>query len=134
MEKLEFDPRKFVDTVFEVINEHPADYRYPKMTSSSNGCQYYRDGAPSCLFGKVFDRLGVSRHKVHEGSGIMWNMQDVYGESLGARVVYGDKVIGENAAVLRAAFEAQSAQDAQAEYIYVHKVFRDTLIREGYTL
>jgi hypothetical protein len=49
--------REVVDPILDaLVEEYGADYVYPE---ADNGCLYVRDGAPSCIIGHVYNRLGV---------------------------------------------------------------------------
>lgn len=66
-----FTPEQFVQKVREVIRDRGPEYRYsPHHHRMGCACFYQVDGVPSCLFGEVFERLGVPYDRAWEGQGI----------------------------------------------------------------
>lgn len=105
------------DAVTQVIEDRGPDFQYvaPEVPGEGAPCMYFHEGAPSCLFGAVLDKLGVPQERVEEG------------ESIDTVILY----LWENApsTVVNPSTTAQSCQDFGQRYDLVERKYQESLAR-----
>lgn len=57
MSTITIDRNKAIELLNNAVAEKGEDYRY--MQDATGGCQYVRDGAPSCIVGHALHEAGV---------------------------------------------------------------------------
>ena len=108
--------KQWHDTVFEVLDERGPDFSYESPLKDEYGapCKYFHEGAPSCLFGAVLDKLGVPQRYVPEGESIDAVMDELWS--------------GIPFRVRRSSSNAQSDQDCGYRYSTVETKYRKGLV------
>ena len=113
-----YTDEQVVEIAERVVAEFGLDYVYPKRADQnatrSNGCDYVRDGQPSCLAGRIVHRMGMPLDMLamFEGHGV----QTVVGQArlLGVVDPYPnmERPISISNRAARALGMAQSMQDS----------------------